>query len=391
MYRLNLIHLPLLVLAVFFSLTVQAQGVRISATPGTPAPSSLLELQSSSLGFLTPRMTTAERNAIASPADGLLIYNTDEKCLNLYAGTMWKSMCGCDLPALVTGVAGSTSTATTLTIQWNAAANATGYLVDVSLSPAFNAYVNGYQGFAAGNVTSLTLTGLSAQTLYYFRVRGANACGNGLQGGAASFSTTAVPPFTCGSSTVSISHAPGDGVSPVTIGITYQTVSYVGRCWMDRNLGATQLPASALDALDAPAGWYWQFNRAQGYATGPNPNTWNTTGAGAGNWSASNDPCTLLAGSSWRIPTASEWASANTGWAGYPSAFSSPLKLHAAGNLLLVSNGSLNNRAYSGRYWSSTEYNATLGQNLHIGSNASQVENTNDKAHGFSIRCIRIP
>jgi uncharacterized protein (TIGR02145 family) len=34
-------------------------------------------------------MNTAQRNAIASPNEGLLIYNTDEKAINVYKGTAW--------------------------------------------------------------------------------------------------------------------------------------------------------------------------------------------------------------------------------------------------------------------------------------------------------------
>ncbi|MEN8225522.1 MAG: hypothetical protein ABFS05_09205 [Bacteroidota bacterium] len=43
-----------------------------------PDPASVLDLQSSSKGFLTPRMTEAQRNAIPAPPKGLMIYQTDE-------------------------------------------------------------------------------------------------------------------------------------------------------------------------------------------------------------------------------------------------------------------------------------------------------------------------
>lgn len=45
----------------------------------TPNASSILDLTSSTQGMLTPRMTTAQRIAIASPADGLMVYDTDLK------------------------------------------------------------------------------------------------------------------------------------------------------------------------------------------------------------------------------------------------------------------------------------------------------------------------
>lgn len=45
-------------------------------------------------GLLPPRMTTAQRNAIANPAEGLLIFNTTTKCLENWNATVWTSRCG---------------------------------------------------------------------------------------------------------------------------------------------------------------------------------------------------------------------------------------------------------------------------------------------------------
>lgn len=59
-----------------------------------PDQSSMLDLKSTEMGFLPPRMTTAQRNAIASPAEGLVIYNTDNKAVELFNGTIWTSNSG---------------------------------------------------------------------------------------------------------------------------------------------------------------------------------------------------------------------------------------------------------------------------------------------------------
>jgi len=63
---------------------------------GTNAPdnSAMLDVESTTKGFLPPRMTTAERDAIINPAEGLQIYNTDTKCLNYFVGTNWFEVCG---------------------------------------------------------------------------------------------------------------------------------------------------------------------------------------------------------------------------------------------------------------------------------------------------------
>jgi len=58
----------------------------------TPSSSSLLEIKSTTKGLLIPRMTVAQRNAIASPANGLLIYQTDHyPGIYSYDGTNWGS------------------------------------------------------------------------------------------------------------------------------------------------------------------------------------------------------------------------------------------------------------------------------------------------------------
>jgi len=65
-------------------------GVSISSTfNNTPDASSILDLKSTTKGLLTPRMTTTQRDAISSPATGLLIYNTTTNQEEYYNGTIW--------------------------------------------------------------------------------------------------------------------------------------------------------------------------------------------------------------------------------------------------------------------------------------------------------------
>ena len=52
-----------------------------------PHPSALLDLTSTSAGFLLPRLSSAERNAIASPATGLMIFNSSLNQLEVNTGT----------------------------------------------------------------------------------------------------------------------------------------------------------------------------------------------------------------------------------------------------------------------------------------------------------------
>ena len=56
----------------------------------TPDPSAKLELNSTSQGFLVPRMTTAQRDAIVNPAVGLQIINISTQKIEIWNGLAWK-------------------------------------------------------------------------------------------------------------------------------------------------------------------------------------------------------------------------------------------------------------------------------------------------------------
>ncbi|WP_126654159.1 hypothetical protein [Chryseobacterium aureum] len=60
-----------------------------------PADAAILELVSTNRGFLLPRMTEVQRDAIATPVTSLLIFNSDKKCLEQYRNTIeqWYNFC----------------------------------------------------------------------------------------------------------------------------------------------------------------------------------------------------------------------------------------------------------------------------------------------------------
>ena len=60
-----------------------------------PNPKAILDVKATDKGILFPRMNTAQRDAIASPPDGLHIFNTDEQCLNYYDSVLaiWNCYC----------------------------------------------------------------------------------------------------------------------------------------------------------------------------------------------------------------------------------------------------------------------------------------------------------
>ena len=79
------------VLLFFFSNNLFAQqSVGIGTT--TPDYSSMLDITSSSKGLLIPRLTTAQRAAIDSPANGLMLYDTNTKGFWFFNGTSWTTL-----------------------------------------------------------------------------------------------------------------------------------------------------------------------------------------------------------------------------------------------------------------------------------------------------------
>ena len=78
--------ITLITLMLFTALSYAQVGINTN----TPDASSALEIESTTGGILIPRMTETQRDAIVSPASGLMIYQTDEiSGFYFYNGTAW--------------------------------------------------------------------------------------------------------------------------------------------------------------------------------------------------------------------------------------------------------------------------------------------------------------
>ena len=209
--------------------------------------------------------------------------------------------------------------------------------------------------------------------------------------GTGTISTT----YVCGTP-ITRNHVAGS-VAPVSKTVTYNSVTNIPgettKCWITQNLGSDHQATAKDDATEASAGWYWQFNRQQGYkhdGTTRTPNTsWLSSINENSDWIIQNDPCALLIGSGWRLPTVTEWSNvdATGSWTDWNGPWASDLKLHGAG-YLQGTDGSLGGRGVGGQYWSSTQYSSLYAHDLQFISYHSFVDADN-KWDGYSARCIR--
>jgi uncharacterized protein (TIGR02145 family) len=302
-----LLDLLIVIALLLVTLSGAFAQVGISTDASSPDNSAMLDVKSTNKGVLFPRMIQTEIEAIASPANGLVVYCTTYDKFFVYRSSQNK---------------------------WKEIAFGT-----IIINPGGGWY-----------------------------------CGDPL----------------------TIIHLTSGGVAPVDKTVNYGTVTNIpgetSKCWITSNLGADHQATAVNDATEPSAGWYWQFNRKQGYkhdGSTRTPNTtWITSISESSDWITANDPCTLELGNGWRLPTYTEWNNVIDGgnWTDWNGPWSSALKMHAAG-YLHYNGGSLNSRGGYGNYWSSTQYSSTNGYYLFFHSGASLM-NTNNKASGFSVRCV---
>jgi len=82
----------LLIIASFITTLAFSQSISINEDGSSADTSAILEIKSIAKGLLLPRMTKSEKNAIALPATGLLVYQTapDSTGFHYYNGTAWQ-------------------------------------------------------------------------------------------------------------------------------------------------------------------------------------------------------------------------------------------------------------------------------------------------------------
>ena len=321
-----------------------------------------------------PIYTSAERDAL-SPSTGLMIYNTPGNYVQVYIGSAWK----------------------TLTL-----------------------------GAGTGAVCAIPddcETGICYKDVdgdRYAPSSGTKTCqaNSQLAGIDCDDTNASIYPGTSGGTLCTICNSNGT-ITYISVTFTYKSVSVTygtvvstgGKCWLDRNLGASQVATAYNDANAYGDLFQWgrlsdlHQNRTSGLTTGlsisdtpghsnfiygnTSPYDWRTS-QNNNLWqgvSGINNPCP----SGWRIPTYSEWDTERASWVqqDHLGAFASPLKLTSCGCRHWSAGTVYDWSAMYSRYWASTTY-GLYASHLRTHSTLALMDSVNiARMWGMAVRCIK--
>ena len=448
----------LAITVLFFNLLPPFGGIEgsfsqnVGINEPNPDNSALIEMTSSERGLLIPRMTTVQRDAIASPAQSLLIYNITDMCLQIWEDAQWNDIwCStpCVAPAITShpvdvsindgGNANYTVTATgtaILSYQWQESTDGGTIWSDISNGGTNPAY-------SGATTSSLTLINVPVSyDTYDYQCIVTNACGSATSNPA---NLTVSSSFICGTSTV-------DDID----GNTYNTVLIGSQCWLKENMHTTKYPdnSAITKGPSAHGDPGWTVDLAY-YSCPPNTTNdgedcaapslgllyqWSAAmnGAASCNGTGSAQPeCTTpvqgICPDGWHIPSHYEWTQleqqicndngggtcntdfpydiTTTGWLG-TNGEGSDMANHVAdqnwtaGTLTgdanftqsgldvgpsgyRKTNGDYYDRSNSASLWSSAESGTSAWKRgLHY-TMTSVLRFDNNKAYGFSVRCLK--
>ena len=290
-----------LFLSFSFAIGLYANGQSVGIGTTTPNSSAKLDVSASNQGFLPPRMTYTQRNAIVSPAAGLIIYCTT--CgtngeLQVYTGSGWMSMIQGTATDSIRNPTITTTSATSITYSsatcggnisngGGLAVIQRGVVWNTVTAPTIALTTKTNDGSSTGAFTS-NITGLLSNTRYYVRAYVTNSQGT-FYGNEINFTT-----------------APYALVTD-TSGNSYPVINICSQIWMGKNLNVSRyrngdIIPKVTDSAEwrnlTTGAWCWYRNDSATYAS---------TYGKLYNWYAVNDP-RGLAPNGWHIPSDPEWA-----------------------------------------------------------------------------------
>jgi hypothetical protein len=180
---------------------VPVSGLTFIWTPAA-APTITSFTPSSGCPGATITITGTNLTQIGTTASRVLIGGTPVSSISSNTGTLITAIAGSGTTGLIQLIGqgsmatsatsftfsspptpGSPSTtnnsSTGFSANWTASAGATSYILDVSTSNTFATFVTGFNALNVGNVLSYSVSGLTAGTTYYWRVRALSGCESG--------------------------------------------------------------------------------------------------------------------------------------------------------------------------------------------------------------------
>jgi len=155
----------------FISVNLTAQ-VSINADGNQPDPSAMLDVYSTTKGALAPRMTKLQRDLIANPAEGLIVFCTDctaegTPAITVFYSGIWHNMLSCITPAApLSGI--HVPDVTSILWKWNPVSGATIYKWNT---------INNYMTAMDVGGSLYAEYGLNCNSIYTRYVWAVNECG----------------------------------------------------------------------------------------------------------------------------------------------------------------------------------------------------------------------
>ncbi len=371
--------------------------VAINNDNSDPDNSAMLHVKSTTKGFLPPQMTTVQRDAISTPAEGLTIYNLDLKCLEFYTGSVngWYSPClgmgtiNCSGVFVNGSYMAGIALASYNTVSLSVTNSTTGgYTISTNTVNGFRFSKTGTFTTIGSQVVVLTGTGMpvATGTTTFTVTYGNSTC---------TFTVTVINPM----------GEPCAGTPTVTHGgKTYSTVQIGNQCWLKENLNIGTRINGSLEQTDNGIlekycyedlesncdiyGGLYQWEEVLQYETTPGVQG--------------------ICPQGWHLPTSTELTALQM-FLGDDSAACGKLKESGYSHWLSPNNGATNESGFTGLpggnrcapgcayglgflafFWSSSEHSDTYAD---VGALSSENNNTflsdYEKISGFSARCVK--